>query len=460
METKKLSRRDFIKLAAVTGGAAVLAACAPGGGSSAGKAAPTLAPLTKDNVEIQIWASDWGKEYNDPMITLTDAFTKDVATNVKGTWTFLPKITDKLSAAVAGGNPPDVALVDDTYAVPKLGKLGGVLELTDYYTRDGIKKEDFIPFTWPTVVNKGKIYGVPGGAGAQCLMINNAVFKDAGIDPSSLPDTPSWDQFVEWNQKLTKKDSSGKLTGVGINATGWNQQYLGILGFEYFNSDATKIACNSQKSVDAFKKWAAMLPEGVPFDDVSKLLSSAPSAPSYAAFGAGIQGMENDGYWCFLVCDKYFKDFDYQIIKLPTPTGKKEEWNQYTGWVWDMVLPKGTKHPSEGWEFIKYGFWSHGEMLADTVNWTSALKCFEPFEKRTMDLIGSTSPTGKGLHHFAESQYGGQYAVPYTSIHSQYTAALGTAYDKAVRGTMSMQDALDEVAKTIQPELDKFNAAG
>lgn len=453
----QLSRRNFLKQASLAAGAVVLAACAPTAPApqTAATQAPAAGPVT-----LTIWQSDWGKEYNDPMIKLSDAFTKDVMSNVKAEWTFLPKLTDKLSAAVAGGNVPDVAIIDDNYAVPRLGKVGGLIELSEYYSKDGIKAADFIPFTWKTVTYKDKVYGMPGGAGCQALMINKTIFKEVGIDADNLPDTPSWAQFTDWNQKVVKKDASGKLVRLGVNSTGFNAQYMGVLGFEYYNSDATKLACNSPKSIEAINKWKGLLPEGVKFEDISILLSSAPTAPSYASFGAGLQAIDNDGYWCFLVMDKYFKDFQYTLTKLPTPNGKKEEWSMYTGWVWNPTLPKGSKNAKEGWEFMKYGFWSHGEMLADTINWTSALARFPDFEKRTKTIIGDKSPTAVGLHHFSEMQYAGQYAIPFTMIDGQYRNAIGSAYDEIVRTGKSPQEAMDGVVATLQPELDKAIAAG
>ena len=49
----------------------------------------------------------------------------------------------KLTAAIAGGDPPDTALVDG-YQLRNLIKKGGAKELTSLMSRDGIKKEDYV----------------------------------------------------------------------------------------------------------------------------------------------------------------------------------------------------------------------------------------------------------------------------------------------------------------------------
>lgn len=466
METRKLSRRSFLKTAAITGGAALIASCAPPSVSGPAANTPAAGEKPAENPPAQaggtlvVWNADWGKDYNDPMITLSDNWIKDENPGVKVEWTFLPKLSDKLSAAVAGGNPPDVAIIDESYGTPKMARAKGLIALDNYYQADSIKKEDFIPFTWETVLFKEKIYGMPGGAGVVAAFFDNGVLADAGIDAASLPDTPTWDQFIDWNNKLLKKDSAGKVTRIGVNSGGWNAQFAGVLEFEYYSADRTKLACNSPKSIAALKKWHGLLPEGVNYEEISTMLSSASASTPYADFATGISGMLFDGYWMFLALDKYYPDMKYSITKLPTPNGTKEEWPMYTGWVWNPTIPVGVKQVDMAWKFIKYGFWSKGEMLADTINWTSSLQSFDKFVARTEKIMGPDNRELPGLHHFTEMQYEGKYAVPYTPVNQEYLDAIGAAYDEVVRLGKDMQAAMDEVVATIQPKLDKALAEG
>jgi ABC-type glycerol-3-phosphate transport system substrate-binding protein len=307
---------------------------------------------------------------------------------------------------------------------------------------------------------KEKIYGMPGGAGCVAMFYQDSVFQDAGIDPASVPDTPSWDQFAQWNKQLFKTDSSGKVVRIGVDSGGFNAQFMGVLEFEYYSADKTKIACNSPKSIEAVKKWHGLLPEGVKYDDISAMLGSASTSTPYADFGSGIKGMLFDGYWMFLTLDKYYPDMKYNLQKLPTPNGKKEEWSMYTGWVWNPTIPVGVKQADLAWKFIKYGFWSKGEMLADTINWTSSLKSFDKFVARTEEIMGENNREKPGLHHFTEMQYAGQYGVPYTPVNQEYLDGISAAYDQIVRQGTDPQAAMDEVAKTMQPKLDMAFAEG
>ncbi len=464
MATPHVSRREFLRWSALLAGTATLAACAPkapAGGGASQTPGPAGAPtLSKEPITLQHWQSDWGKDWNDPMIKLSDAWTKEVAPNVKMEWTFMPALGEKLAAAVAGGNAPDIATIDEGYGVPKMARVGGLTPLQEYYDRDGVKGSDFIGFTWETCIYKGVPYGIPGGAGAVVLILDKAIWKDAGIDTSALPDTPSWDQFVEWSQRLVKKDSNGKIVRIGANPDPWGfGQFAGILGATYYNADKTKLTLNSPETLAAVERWVALKPEGIAYEDVSNMLAGAPTS-TYGSLGAGMQGIIWDGYWCFMALDKYWPTMDYAMTKLPTPSGSKDEWKLFTGWVWDPTIPKGSKHPNEAWSFMKYGYWDHGYMLADTLNWTSCLKSFDEFQKRTLNIMGESNRMKPYLHHFAEAQYGAGYFVPYTPIYNQVNDALSQAIDAAIRGQKNAKDGLDELVATLQPELDKVNAEG
>ncbi len=467
MASTDVSRREFLHMSGLLGGAAVLAACTPSAPSSGGQ--PTSAPAAgqptsaqpapAEAVTLQHWQSDWGKDWNDPMITLGDSFIKDVAPNVKMEWTFMPQVTEKLLAAVAGGNAPDICTIDEPYGVPKMARAGGLMSLDEYYKRDGVKGEDFIPFTWETVLYEGAPYGIPGGAGTHVNMYNKAIYAEIGLD--ELPDTPKLEDFLAWNQQVLKRDDSGKIVRVGLTpqtymyTNGW----IGICGAEFYNEDQTKLIVNSDKSVAALETFASLMPKDIPYDDVSNFLAGAPTS-GYGTLGSGMEASVNDGFWLFMAMDKYWPDLDYGVCKLPTPNGSKDEWNLYTGWVWDPTIPKGSRHPEEAWAFMKYGYWEHGEMLADTINWTSSIKCFPEFEKRLIKLMGEGNRMEPYLHHFSEAQYAGGIFIPYTPIHQQLVDAIGQAVEAVVRGQQTAKQALDDIVATWQPELDKALSEG
>jgi multiple sugar transport system substrate-binding protein len=455
-----ISRREFLRLGVAIGGAAALAACgAPATKAPVAEEGPTAAPQGGEKVTITHWQSDWGKEWNDPMIKLSDTWIEDTGVNAEMEWTFLTDLTEKLPSAIAAGDPPDIATIDEGYGIPKMAKAGGLMNLKSYYEADGIKGEDFIRFTWETCLYHNEPYGIPGGAGALVLWYRKDLFEKAGIDPESVPDTPSWAQFMDWNQKLIQRDSAGKITNYGLIWPWWDQ-WFGVLGAgPYYNEDLTKLLLNSPETVEAVQKVRSTLPEGMTVDELNTLNSGIPTT-WFGGLGSGIQAIVADGYWSFYALDNYWKDLDYGCVKLPTPNGTKDEWKLYTGWVWDPSIPKGAKHPDMAWQFLKYGYWEHGEKLAYTLNWTSSLKCFEEFIKITEEIAGADNRIIPYLHHFSEAQYAAKTFYPWTPIFQKLNDTMGQAIDQVMRDLKTAQEALDEVVATMQPELDAAVAEG
>ena len=67
----------------------------------------------------------------------------------------------------------------------------------------------------------GKTWGVPFQRSTIVLYWNKELFKEAGLDPNRAP--ANWTEMVEYAQKLTKKDPSGKVIqwGVQIPSSGF-----------------------------------------------------------------------------------------------------------------------------------------------------------------------------------------------------------------------------------------------
>jgi ABC-type glycerol-3-phosphate transport system substrate-binding protein len=447
----KMNRRDFLKASILAGTGVALAACAP---ASTQPAQQGNAPTSSQPLELTLWQSDWGKDYNEPMVTLADNYKKDVAPNVTVKMTFLPNLSEKMVSAITAGNPPDCMLIDEGYGIPKLAIQGGLISMKPYFEKAGVKKEDFIPFTWETVLFKGEPFGIPGGAGSILMMINRDAYKDAGIDPTSIPKIPTWAQFKEWSSKLYKKDANGKIIRIGHDPLGQWAQFRGIFNFQVYDTNKTKLAINSPASVASLTEWFTLLPTDVNYADITSAQSGAPGN-MYGAWMAGIRGMEEDDYWMFLAIDKYAPKMDYFVNYLPTMNGKEAEQTGYTGWVWDMAIPKGSPHPEDAWGFIKYGYYDKAEMLADTINWPSKISAFPEFEKRTIAMMGQNNRLTPYMPLFALPKQVGAWFEPWTPIYSKLGDQFGTAMQSIARREKTAQQAMDEVVATLQPELDK-----
>ncbi|MCX7671949.1 MAG: twin-arginine translocation signal domain-containing protein, partial [Anaerolineae bacterium] len=117
MESKKhLSRRDFLKLAAVASTGAAVAACAPSAPAPAPaapakqEAAPTAAPAAKQPITVRLWVA-WGnmnKLFQDEVWYKMPEYETVVGSNIK--IEYKGNTGDQqVQTAIAAGDPPEAA---------------------------------------------------------------------------------------------------------------------------------------------------------------------------------------------------------------------------------------------------------------------------------------------------------------------------------------------------------------
>src|SRR5881296_2664854 len=127
----------------------------------------------------------------------------------------------KALTAVKGGDAPTTAvllstdmytLIDEDAVVP----FDGLIKTPE----DQTWLKGFYPAFMENSQTGGKTWGIPFQRSTIVLYWNKEMFKEAALDPNRAPAT--WKEMLEYAQKLTKRDPSGKVTqwGVQIPASG------------------------------------------------------------------------------------------------------------------------------------------------------------------------------------------------------------------------------------------------
>lgn len=119
----------------------------------------------------------------------------------------------------------------------------------------------------------GKTWGIPFQRSTIVLYWNKEMFKDAGLDPNHPPG--NWKEQLDYAQKLTKRDASGKVTqwGLQIPSSGfpyWLFQALAIQnGVNLMNAAGTETYYDRPEVVEALGYWVDLArkhrvhPEGI-----------------------------------------------------------------------------------------------------------------------------------------------------------------------------------------------------
>ena len=180
----------------------------------------------------------------------------------------------KALTAVKGGDSPVTSillstdmftLIDEDAIVP----FDDLIKTPD----DQAWLKSFYPAFMENSQTGGKTWGIPFQRSTIVLYYNKEAFKEAGLDPNRPP--ANWKEQVEYAQKLTKRDASGKVTqwGMEIPSTGfpyWLFQALAIeAGTNLMNSAGTQTYYDKPEVIEALTYWVDLVkkykvhPEGI-----------------------------------------------------------------------------------------------------------------------------------------------------------------------------------------------------
>ncbi len=179
------------------------------------------------------------------------------------TGTYQDSITKALTA-VKGGDPPVTAILLSTDMYTLIDE-EAILPFDDFLKtpEDQAWLKSFYPAFMENSQTGGKTWGIPFQRSTIVLYYNKEMFKEAGLDPSRPPAT--WKEHVEYAQKLTKRDASGKVTqwGVQIPSTGfpyWLFQALAIEnGVNLMNATGTEAYYDRPEVVGALQYWVDLV---------------------------------------------------------------------------------------------------------------------------------------------------------------------------------------------------------
>ena len=255
------------------------------------------------------------------------------------------ELRDKMLTAVAGGQGPDLLLLDQIW-VAQYAAAGFVDSLDDFVKNSDIEADDYFPGAWGAGVYQNKLYAVPFDVGVWALLYyNKDMFRDAGLDPEKPPVT--WDEFLEYGRTLTGDGKYGTAIWVGkgdaVNCM--TDAFTFSAGGKIVNESGTKALLDQQSAIEGLGFWkdcAAISPPG----SVGRS-----EEDSFKLFTAGQVAMFFYGEWGQDTIKTRAPDMDYGMALLPKPEGG-ESIGTFGGF--NIGINKNSELKDIAWEFIKY----------------------------------------------------------------------------------------------------------
>ena len=215
-------------------------------------------PITKI---IDSYAADFEKE--NPGIKLKPIYSGSYQESIA-----------KALTSMKSGDPPvmSILLSTDMYTLVDEDAIVPFDELLKT-PEDRAWLKGFYPGFMENSQTGGKTWGIPFQRSTIVLYWNKEMFKEAGLDPNRPPAT--WKDQLEYAQKLTKRDASGKVTqwGLQIPSSGfpyWLFQALAIQnGVNLMNAAGTQTYYDRPEVIQALAYWVDLArkhrvhPEGI-----------------------------------------------------------------------------------------------------------------------------------------------------------------------------------------------------
>ncbi len=467
-KARKFTRRDFLRIAGISAGAAALWACAPQPSAPAATSAPaaaatqapaavtqpTQAPAAPSgSVELLYWDNNAFEFYQKPWDEKFAPLIKEKIPNAKLTIVHAQD-GDKFLTAITAGTPPDVFFTWD-----QSGKVGSwiagglLLPLDDMMAVGGLTKDEFPSGMLDQAAYAGKIYGIPMLADAFQLWYRPDLMKEAGLTdpPKTIED------FWSMGEQLTKKDADGKLTRMGAAMpSGWGVlDWCVAYGGQIWDPETKQVTPDHPGIVAAWEDMAAQWKKYGP--EAIDLFTSSLGA-GFTAEDPFLKDkfvMKTDAEWNADIIRSNVPDWkrgvQFEVAHHPYPAAHPELLNNVDMETYPVVIPYNAKQKELGWKAI--------EAMNDNefIVWWSTLLVNLPQTKKARADARVQAIPGLDINAKILLEEKGNFRpfFPSMPIGAEYQDAFNRELDLVLHQKKTTQDALAGLKKELQPMLDE-----
>ena len=445
--SKQIGRRDFLRLASLVTGSAIMAACAPAVATSApaqpAAATPTTAPAAKGTVTIRATSqmavdqlNGFGAQIKDQLDAKNIKL--DIYETTMNNWS---EYADKVITQIAGGEQVDVIMIA-IEGIPLLGIKNILVDLAPYLAADptttNMINTDIAPVLTDMLKYKGKLLEIPFSWNNMILYYNTKIMADAGI---SVPMHMTWDDFLQICQKVANvKGTASDRYAYNFwpsGVFGWLSWFYQNDGQGYLTDDQVNSNLNNPKVAETVQFMADLVLK-------YKVSPNPKGWDEQGQFLAGNVVMRTCGRWCIagLLSNKFT---DYDLVYQPHKSGAVLTDAGTDGWG----VSSKSKTPNEAYAV--------------------AVALSGPGPSLAMTKLGGNIPALKSVANMPEfTQYGPKNtAIFYESLSGAKALQAPTNFnviepvvDRNLapiwNGEVSVADGLAKAHTELQAEMDKI----
>ena len=419
----------------------LLTGCSGGSSSKTSKEA-----ASKDDVKVWVQFSDEtaeGKAWEQ----VVQHFNKKYKGKYKVVTEYIPRsgsgggYEDKVNAAITTNSLPDVITLDgpNTAAYAK----SKVITPLDDYLKDN-NMEDVLDSIKQQGTYDGKFYAFGYSESNVGIYYNKKMFKEAGIDESSLPTLKkpwTWDEFKAVSKKLKDHFKEAAIDfRLNSNDEMLPYAYMPLIwsnGGSVVNEDGTKAEgyFNSKESTQAVQFIQDLVKEG--YTTVS---------PVEKGFETGQYPMVLSGSWTIADLQTNYKDIDFGI--LPYPVSNKTKKLVSPSGSWQLAVTTKSNKKDAAAEFVKFATNTESSEILSLGN--SVLPIRKSTIKNIKDKV--SEPMRFLMEQNAATAHARPVVVAYPQVSRSFQQAMQdiSYYEE----NPDVQKVLDSRAKEMQTAID------
>lgn len=383
----------------------------------------------------------------------------------------------KLMTSIVGGVPPDV-INQDRFTIGDWASRDAFRPLDDFLaaekkTRNPVRAQDFYTAAWKEAVYQNHVYAIPTGVDNRMLFYNRKMFRAAGLDPNRPPRT--WAELKTYTKKLTKLNADGTYARIGFipnYGNSWLYLYSWQNGGEFMSQDGRTCTLDNKHTVQSLQYMTDLYDSVGGYNKVN-IFQSGFQTEENDPFFIGNIGMVITGSWVLNSIARFAPALDFAVAPAPVPEERLQGKGRFKGepkyitWTggFSLAMPVGSRHPREGWRFIKWMTGSESALIAAAAQKKFNEEKGRPFvfafsaNHRTNDLLlQQFAPPSPRLKQ-AQTQFIDMLPKakfrPVTFVGQSLWDSHVRAFERACAHALTPQAALTEQRGLVQKELDK-----
>jgi multiple sugar transport system substrate-binding protein len=388
--------------------------------------------------EITWWTPNWGEERARKLAADFEAANPDIKLNLE--ITVSKDLQNRILVALRSGTPPDL-IEASTQWVPAYADTGKLLALDDWAAAN-LPMDDLLPEAVKAGTYEGKLYHAPYRAQTLGMFYNKEMYREAGLDPESPPET--WDELLEVSKTLTKTKADGtEQYGLGIagggevaNLISRMTPFIWMNGGDVVSEDLTTAVINSPEAVAAvdFYTRPLLVDKSAPPSTLQN-----DGAALRRLFVSGTIASYVSGQYDIPAIQKENPDLDFGVMLVPHPEG-----GETSGLLagWSFVVPADSPKHEATLKFVAFMMQPENQgFFTDTFPAAQSAMSMERFQDPLLDPF-------KEMLKYARPAPATDAWITINQAMFDYTQAV-------MLGDSTPQEAMDEANEVIQEALDR-----